>query len=92
MQSQIVEGRALPNTRPWVRFADDAGATVDLSSLLGRGVFANWKDPAFFAQVSIDLDSQTVCWPGGIDLDPYVLHSHAAGKPLPGSEPFRAAP
>jgi len=91
MQPAVVECRALPNTRLWVKFADGAEGTVDLSPLVGKGVFARWTDPAFFGQVSVDPDTKTVVWPGGIDLDPYVLHSQATGKPLPGSGSLRAA-
>ena len=35
-------------------------------------LFEPLKDPAFFAQVSIDHG--TVVWPNGLDLDPLVLH------------------
>jgi hypothetical protein len=31
------------------------------------------KDPAFFAQVRVDPDLETVVWPNGYDMDPDVL-------------------
>jgi len=91
MPPAIVEYRALPNARLWVKFSDGAEGTMDLSHSVGKGMFAGWKDPAVFGQASIDPESKTVCWPGGIDLDPYVLYSQATGKPLPGAGPLRAA-
>jgi hypothetical protein len=91
MQPVITDCRALPNAPLWVRFTDGAEATIDLSDLLGQGVFAAWSDPAFFAKVAVDPETGTVVWPGGIDLDPYVLYSQATGKPLPGQGSVRAA-
>jgi hypothetical protein len=57
---------------------------VDLSKYLRfDGVFEPLGDPAFVAKVRVDAESGTVCWPGGVDLDPVVLHHRATGKPLP---------
>lgn len=85
MSQDVVACRALPNYRIWLRFQDNAEGVVDLSHLVGSGVFAAWNDPAFFDQVRVDRDSGTVSWPGGIDLDPYVLHSQVTGSVLPGA-------
>ena len=87
---RITECRAIDNSRVWLRFDDGAEGTVDLARLRGRGVFAAWDDPAVFAQARIDPETGTVCGPGGIDLDPYVLHSEITGAPLPGSHAARS--
>jgi hypothetical protein len=34
-------------------------------------------DPRFFAQAYLDLQTRTVAWPGGIDLDPEGLREEA---------------
>ncbi len=83
MQPEIVECRPLPDYRLQLRFADGAEGVVDLSHLAGQGVFTAWNDPVFFERAFIDPESGTVAWPGGIDLDPYVLYARATGRPLP---------
>ena len=65
--------------RLFVRFADGAEGTVDLSDIPRDGVFERWNDPGFFRKVFIDPVSGTLAWPGEIDLDPYVLYSRATG-------------
>ena len=47
---------------------------MDLVNLVGQGVFALWNDPEQFARVSIDPESHTLAWPGGIDLCPDPLY------------------
>jgi Protein of unknown function (DUF2442) len=82
---RIVAAMARPGYKLWLRFTDGAEGEVDLSDLVGRGVFARWTDPAEFAQVRVDPDARTVCWPGEIDLDPDVLYSKVTGISLVGS-------
>ena len=82
---RIVAVEARPGYRLWLRFTDGAEGEVDLSHLVGCGVFARWDDAADFGRVSVDPSTHTLCWPGGIDLDPDVLYAKATGKPLPGN-------
>jgi len=69
-----LEGRWL---RLW--FSDDAVKDVDVSGLLSRGgVFALIRDDrSVFEQVRVNPESQTIEWPGDIDLDPDVLYGRA---------------
>jgi hypothetical protein len=39
-------------------------------------------DPAFFGQVTVDIQSGTVAWPGSIDLAPEPLYELARAHPL----------
>jgi hypothetical protein len=66
-----LEGRSLRLT-----FSDGAVKDVDLSALLDAGgVFAAIRDDrAAFEQVRVNPESQTIEWPGQIDLDPDVLY------------------
>jgi hypothetical protein len=57
-----------------VRFEDGVEGEVDLSGLVGSGVFEAWRDPAEFLKVAIDPESHTLAWPGGIDLCPDRLY------------------
>lgn len=71
---RIVEVRSLEDYRVWIRFADGKQGIVDLSDLVGRGVFAAWENPQEFAKVFVDPETQTLAWPGGIDLAPEALY------------------
>lgn len=82
---RIVAAEPRLNYRLWIRFGGGAEGEVDLSHLVGRGVFDKWRDPAEFNRVTVDPATGTVCWPGNIDLDPDVLFSRLTGAPLPGS-------
>lgn len=60
----------------FLRFADGAEGTVDLSHLVGKGVFSRWSDINSFREVAIDPVAHTVCWGKDIDLDPFVLREN----------------
>ncbi|MGQ0521444.1 MAG: DUF2442 domain-containing protein, partial [Actinomycetota bacterium] len=47
---------------------------LDFDGVLDGEVFEPLKDPALFAQVSVDAIAGTIAWPNGVDLDPDVLH------------------
>lgn len=79
---KIVEAEAREEYRLWVRFEDGAEGEVDLSDLVGKGVFTRWEDPAEFRKVSIDPETDTVAWPGGIDLCPDSLYDDLVRAPL----------
>lgn len=72
-RARIISCKALPNYRVWVRFDDGLEGEVDLSHLVGQGVFAAWESMEFFNQVRVDPKTDTICWGKDIDLDPYVL-------------------
>jgi len=63
-----------------VRFSDGVEGTVDLSSLIGKGVFQALADPKEFAKVFVDPITQTVAWPNGIDLCPDTLYEDIKAK------------
>ncbi len=63
----------------FLRYADGESGTVDLSSLVGRGVFADWENPDRFQQGRL-ADGGYPEWPGGIDLCPDALYLKLTGK------------
>ena len=71
--------RALPGCRIWLRYADGTEGEVDLSRLVGRGVFAAWADTAFFASVRLDA-SGAIAWGEDIDLCPDARYLVLTGK------------
>lgn len=76
---RIIEVKALPGFKVWLKFSDGIEGTVDLSNLAGKGVFEAWNDPKHFESVYVDPESHTVAWPGGIDLCPDSLYAEVTG-------------
>jgi hypothetical protein len=79
MRYRIVAAKALLNYRLWVRFQDGVEGEVDLSDIVGKGVFRRWDDPSEFARVYVDEELGTVAWPGNLDLAPDALYRDIAG-------------
>lgn len=71
---KIANARALPGYRLSLRFEDGVEGEVDLTDMVGKGVFAAWTDQAAFEKVYVDAESHTVAWPGDIDLCPESLY------------------
>jgi Protein of unknown function (DUF2442) len=69
---KITTVEVLPPYGLRLTFDDGAVREVDLTDELWGPMFEPLKDPAFFAQVTVDHG--TVMWPNGLDLDPVVLH------------------
>ena len=70
---RIIQCKAKPNYLLWIKFADGLEGEVDLSDLVGKGVFKAWESKDFFNKVKIDTLCGTVAWGEEIDLDPLVL-------------------
>lgn len=83
--ARVHDVKVLSGYRLKLRFDDGVEGEVDLADLVGRGVFAVWRDPEQFARVTIDAETGTVAWPGGIDLCPDTLYRDVTGTPLPGA-------
>jgi len=62
----------------WIRatFSDGAIKEIGLSDLMARGsVFAPIRERRdVFTQVRVNPETQTIEWPGEVDLDPEVLY------------------
>ena len=57
-----------------LRFNDDLERTIDFEPILEGELFGPLRDPAAFAQVTLDPEIHTVVWPCGADFDPATLH------------------
>ncbi len=83
MLKDITEVRPLENYQLHLRFEDGIEGVVDIAGIIRfTGVFAPLKDPAFFAQVRVNPDLGTICWPNEADIDPDVLYSRVTGEPI----------
>jgi hypothetical protein len=63
-------------------FSDGTVGDIDFSAERWTGVLAPLNDPAYFAEVTVDLEAGTVAWPDGIDLAPEPLYEQAKAHPL----------
>jgi hypothetical protein len=73
-------------------FEDGVRATVDLSDLAGKGIFAMWLDRTAFERVRIGLSGELI-WSDKIDLCPDSLYLRATGmKPEDIFPPLRHEP
>jgi len=79
MLFRIVAFEARPQYRLWVRFEDGVEGEVDLSDMVGKGVFSRWENAREFAQVFIDAESGAPVWPGELDVAPDALYHELAG-------------
>lgn len=76
MLYDVVAVEARAGFKVWVRFENGVEGEADLSDLAGRGVFERWTtNPSEFAEVSVDPDSGTLTWPGGLDVAPDRLYA-----------------
>ena len=92
---RITACKAEEDYKLWLRFEDGLEGSVFLGNLLEIGAFKLWRDVREFEKVSVDPETATVTWEGGIRLDPDVLYhdvahqkhsdpiQHAGGKPAP---------
>jgi len=76
---KISKVKALQGYRLELEFDDGVSGTVDLSYLVGKGVFALWCDRPTFEQVRIGSSGELV-WGDQIDLCPDALYLKATGK------------
>lgn len=88
-----IEVRALKGYRLWLRYSDGVEGEVDLSHLVGRGVFKAWEEESFFRAVHINK-AGAISWGEEIDLCPDALYLKVTGKSpeelFPGLKPVRA--
>ena len=76
---RILEARPQENFKIWLKFADHSTGNVDLSHLVGKGVFASWNNYENFKNVTIE-NGRRLVWPDEIDIDADSLYLRLTGK------------
>jgi len=76
---RLLEVKPLAHYRLWLRYEDGVEGVVDLSDLVGKGVFALWKDEDRFREVHIG-DGGEVVWNEDVDLCADALYLEVTGK------------
>ncbi|TWU28227.1 DUF2442 domain-containing protein [Bythopirellula polymerisocia] len=75
----LVAVSALPSYYLQVSYEDGTTGKVNLSHLVGQGVFSAWQDVSFFNQVKVGEFGE-LTWGQGIDLCPDALYLQLTGK------------
>jgi len=76
---KITKVKALEDYRLELTFDDGVFGTVDLADLVGKGVFALWRDRHVFQQVRIGSSGELI-WGDQVDLCPDSLYLKVTGK------------
>lgn len=76
---KITKAKPLQNYRLELTFDDGVSGTIDLSDLVGKGVFALWCDRNAFEKVQIGPSGELV-WDDKVDLCPDSLYLKVTGK------------
>jgi len=76
---RALEVKPLENYQLWVKFSDGVEGVVDLSHLVGQGVFALWDDYEAFKRVHIGPRGELV-WNDEVDLCPDAIYLKVTGK------------
>jgi hypothetical protein len=77
MYPRVVSVKALEDFKLYVQFHDGASGVVDVSDLIGKGVFAHLANREAFEAVYVSAETETVTWEGELDLDPVRLYADA---------------
>ncbi len=76
---KITMVKVLQGYRLELTFDNGVSGTVDLSDLVGKGVFVLWRDRHAFEQVQIGSIGELV-WGNQVDLCPDSLYLKTTGK------------
>ena len=76
---RLLEVKPLKGYRLWLKYEDGTEGVVDLSDLVGKGVFALWEDEERFQQVQIG-DGGELVWSDEVDVCPDALYLQITGK------------
>ena len=77
---KITNVEVLEEYRLNLTFSNGVKGTVDLSHLVGSGVFTLWSDYSKFRKVRI-ADTGELLWADQVDLCPDALYLQATGEP-----------
>jgi hypothetical protein len=69
----------LPGYKLHLRYTDGVEGVVDLSHLVGKGVFSAWNDASVFESVRLGPSGE-IQWSDKVDLCPDALYLEITGK------------
>ncbi len=78
---KAISVQPLEKYRIWIEYADGTSGEVDLSHLVGRGVFKYWDNYENFKKVYVGKYGE-IAWSDEIDLCPDSLYMQMTGKTI----------
>lgn len=79
MISKPLQVKAINQYSIWLKYDDNTEVEVDLSHLINKPVFKNWKESYFFDKVYIDTETFAIAWDENIELCPDSLYLKIKG-------------
>ena len=79
MISKPLQVNAIRQYSIWLKYDDGTEGTVDLSHLIDKPVFQNWKESDFFNKVHIDIETDAIAWDENIELCPDNMYLKIKG-------------
>lgn len=76
---KISSVKALSGYKIWIQYSDGVEGEVDLSHLVGKGVFSAWKDANVFQNFRVE-NGRSISWTDEIDLCADSLYLEMTGK------------
>jgi len=71
--------KAQNNFNIWIHFSDGTEGNVDLSHLVGKGVFKAWETENLFDKVYIERETKAIAWNEMLELCPDSLYLKLKG-------------
>jgi len=76
----VTKAKYLGDYRIRLTFENGVEGELDFLDFLSfKGVFEPLRDLKFFAQVGVNPDWGTICWPNGADFAPETLYARVTG-------------
>lgn len=75
----LKSAEVLPNYKLNLEFADGVTGEIDLSEIVGKGMFSFWKDEENFKNYVIN-DMNKLEWKNNIDMDPDAFYLQLINK------------
>ncbi len=68
MISKAIQVKAISQYSILLKYEDNTEGIVDLSHLINKPVFQNWKESDFFNKVFINAETGAIAWDENIEL------------------------
>ncbi|MDX2190933.1 MAG: DUF2442 domain-containing protein [Bacteroidota bacterium] len=70
MIPKLIQVKALPDYKIWVKYMDGFEGNYDLKHLKSKGVFQIFDDYDVFSKVYIDFQNNSIAWNEEVDICP----------------------
>ena len=76
---KISSAKALSGYKIWIQYSDGVEGEVDLTHLVGKGIFSAWEDANVFQNFQVE-NGRSITWTDEIDLCADSLYLEMTGK------------